>query len=699
MRIPTTFLILLNLSILVQAESYFDSKQCDSLRTAFQLPSDQDKAYIILDDTFYYFLENNFNESKKIFPLLYRCGYELNNPFLKASFYKTCSYYHDFLNQQDSAIFYIRSGLDILDTLPEKDLKHYDLQAKLYNALAMIYQEAELYEPSIKTHLESIAIAENLNKKEQNNTSVSKFLAWAYNDLATTYSYTKDTNKTYYYFEKAKNFSKYNASEYVHAIIELNYGVFLLNQRKTDSALHIFLDAKKHLDVKNSATELSILQLNLSKVYIEKKDFEKAQQILLPTIDELARMGFPYYLAQAYIIQTDLYYNWGKMDQALQSNTQLQDLITASNSIYLKKQCLLSFAQIYEKLNKPKKAIDYLNQYVQLSDSLQDAETDERINNLDVFYTLKETQFKNKELEETNSMQEMELELNKRKTLLYLGAVLLLLISSLFIILIGRNNRKRLQESSQKAKKLQEATKELTELVHTNNQLFGVLSHDLRGPISTLKSIIDMVNTMDLPEEERKKLYHSMRISINSTYELMDNMLYWARARMQQTKFENKTIYLHQAVAQVIESVEGTLFTKDIQFINEIDPELNLYTCKDLIHIVIRNILTNAVKFTPRYGTIRIDTVMQNKQIILRISDTGRGMSQEIIEKIKTKKNIKPGQGTELETGSGFGLMVTAELLQKLNAELNFISELNQGTTVEISFPMSQVDKQAGTRD
>ncbi|TDH19826.1 tetratricopeptide repeat protein [Segetibacter sp. 3557_3] len=217
------------------------------------------------------------------------------------------------------------------------------------------------------------------------------------------------------------------------------------------------------------------------------------------------------------------------------------------------------------------------------------------------------------------------------------------------------------------------------------DKLLSIISHDLRHPLVNTKGILELVNLNLVNPEETKQLLGQLESQYVRSLTLLDNLLFWIRGQMKGEEIDKVRINLRQLMEDLIEDHRIPLQNKRIQTINEVQPDLSVYGDKEMLKIIFRNLLSNAIKFTPQEGDIRIYSSNDGSPVI-HIKDSGVGMNEEVLQKVKAKQYFTT-RGTGNEAGSGFGLMLCRDLIEKHQGTLTIKSEPGRGSTFSVQLP------------
>ncbi|MEA3317096.1 MAG: ATP-binding protein, partial [Bacteroidota bacterium] len=227
----------------------------------------------------------------------------------------------------------------------------------------------------------------------------------------------------------------------------------------------------------------------------------------------------------------------------------------------------------------------------------------------------------------------------------------------------------------------------------TKNKFFRIIAHDLRSPISTLVSssdfIIDGINSLSI--EKTKKFIVELNKLSQNTFVLLENLLDWASNQTGNMKLVPKEIDLELIILENIDLYKTRLNHKNIELSYAIPSEIKIFADENMIKTVIRNILSNAIKFTHIGGNINIIVTDSDNYIVTNIEDNGVGINADDIHKLfLIDKNIS-SLGTDNEKGSGLGLILCKEFVERNNGEISIESEVNKGTRFTIKLPKSDM--------
>ncbi|AYB29745.1 sensor histidine kinase [Chryseolinea soli] len=234
---------------------------------------------------------------------------------------------------------------------------------------------------------------------------------------------------------------------------------------------------------------------------------------------------------------------------------------------------------------------------------------------------------------------------------------------------------------------LEQLLREKEELISVKDKFFSIVSHDLRSPVNTLHSFIMLIekNIDALSKEEIKKMVSEINNAFRDTKALMDDLTTWAQSRMNGNGTTAENIDLKKNIDSVVSFARESSATKQIAVTYSGPDELPVFADSYQIDFIVRNLLSNAIKFTPRGGEIDISARMDNGFVRLSIQDSGIGISSADLKNIFQMGKVRSTKGTEGEKGTGLGLGLVKEFVEKNAGEIAVESTKGKGTAFHVT--------------
>ncbi|HEY9008547.1 MAG TPA: sensor histidine kinase [Ohtaekwangia sp.] len=236
---------------------------------------------------------------------------------------------------------------------------------------------------------------------------------------------------------------------------------------------------------------------------------------------------------------------------------------------------------------------------------------------------------------------------------------------------------------------IQQKSEKLAEVNRVKDKLFSVVSHDIKGPLSSLQLALSLLKSGDVSREEFQHLTKALETRFSQTTEFIENLLQWATLQLKGETYEPDYIDLSRIAEETITLMDSDLQRKDIKVKNNLHPSLQAYADLNMIRSILRNLLTNAIKFTGNGGTITLNAMRTDRQVVLSVTDTGVGIPPANQHRMFTLGSITT-PGTKQEKGTGLGLLLCKEFVEKNGGRIWFESVEGRGTTFFFSLPESQ---------
>jgi two-component system, sensor histidine kinase and response regulator len=244
-------------------------------------------------------------------------------------------------------------------------------------------------------------------------------------------------------------------------------------------------------------------------------------------------------------------------------------------------------------------------------------------------------------------------------------------------------------EIVQKAKLLEKQAAELRELNSVKNKLFSIISHDLKAPMYALRNFFDAARQLDLPAREIKQMLPEIVRDLNFTTGLMENLLEWAKYQMQSNVIQPQKLDIGKQVVEVCQLLHSQAAAKKISVETKNGVTAYAWADRNVVNLVLRNLLTNAIKFTPKNGQIVTGIIEFPSHVKVFVQDSGQGITKEEMVKINSD-SFYSTSGTNSERGTGLGLMLCKEFLAKSHGQMTIESEPGFGSTFSFTLPIAE---------
>ncbi|HNV52599.1 MAG TPA: tetratricopeptide repeat-containing sensor histidine kinase, partial [Tenuifilaceae bacterium] len=375
-----------------------------------------------------------------------------------------------------------------------------------------------------------------------------------------------------------------------------------------------------------------------------------------------------------------------------------------TGNAYLKSYGYLAKHDLYKAKGNHKLALSNYILHTKIKDSLENLKRNEANleAQLDLELDQKKTEIKVMEAEVETLKQKAELDkanIEKQRNFRNFLIVVILLVLTLLgaAILSFWQKRKyaqaleeKIEEIKQINEKLIESETHLKQTVQTKDKLFSIIAHDLRSPFTALVGLSEVLSekSNELSSEEIAELSKHIHQSATGVLALTDNLLSWSRSQTGKLTINPQTFSLKEIVDNIVTVASIPAQEKKIAINTKIGNDLNIYADFDTISTAIRNLISNAIKFTPTGGSISVSGKKVLNYIEIKVADTGIGIEPENLAKLFRVDGLTT-KGTNQESGTGLGLILCKEFVEKNNGNISVESIIGLGTTFTITIPVN----------
>ncbi|MGV8947652.1 MAG: tetratricopeptide repeat-containing sensor histidine kinase [Lutibacter sp.] len=592
----------------------------------------------------YYEENNNYKEAIKNYNDSFLIYKKLNNKNKMASIYNSIGYNYTLLNSVDEAIGYYLKSLKIY-----KELSGNSGIAKNYKSIGNLYYAEGNYELAEKYFRDALLIYEKLDDKY----GISACFTNIANTLADN---DKITEGLEYYKKSIAINEKLNDQQGIASNYN-NIGDCYMILKQYEKAHEYFLLALKIAEKNNFRELRSLTYLNIAEIENKQMNFQNAIYAARKSYaiaDEIGNIGY-----------------------------KLANLLHASIA--------------YEGLGNNVLALERLKEYSALRDSLITIERVEKIKLFNALNDIEKSQFTIDNLSKTNEIAKLKYENEKR----YTHFLIFAMIGSVFflILLIWQNASKKKANNLLEFKNYQihkmngeihEQSNKLILANSTKDKFFSIIAHDLKNPFNSIAGFTDLLieNNNIYEESKRLKFLKIIKGSTIKVSNLLDNLLIWANSQSGNLKYKPKIIALAQQVTNVISFLEIQAIDKDITILNTVEKNIFVKADENMLDTILRNLISNAIKFTPPKGEIQIFSTLKDDFMEVAVKDNGVGIDEPVLKNIFSVGNINSCLGTSNEQGSGLGLILCKDFVESHGGKIWVESEVNKGSEFKFTIPV-----------
>lgn len=635
-------------------------------------------------------------------------------------------YYSAFTYLEDIVYNNPRFGAPILELIQERikseNTKEYEFEIKYLEA--RLFHRLRKYKDASKSYLDAQFIAEKSGNNldlvkvlieyaylqmmlgEYDNASIKLFRA---REIALELKNKEEEAKVYnglgilnYFFNndslalsftyKARSLVKDNGNLEILSRTFEHEGLVFLRQNRLEDAQKAFEIAVEYRKELGNLTHIGNLYDNFAIIARKKKDYYKALEYCETSISYKTQIQDEGGIASVKAIIGSIYIELGDYKQAtayminsIETRLELGEIRGAS--IVAKR-----ISETFEKVGDYQNALKYYKILKQLNDSLQ---VEKSLQNLE------EMTYKF-ELAEAEAQIKMTQSQNTVITFVAIALLGLLLAAGYAVYNLQKSKKKITVLNSKLSEKNKVVELKSAELIQTNSELekvnrdkdllFGVIAHDLRNPLISLIGLSEIL-IEDADEMEKKEIVDyakKLNISALRLHYLIENLLSWSLINLDKIEVQKENFNLRSEAEKVTGLLEGPANSKNIKLSNNIDEDIEVYADRNIISLVIRNLTSNAIKFTPNGGEVKIETIPDGDTIQIKVIDSGIGIPESKFTEIFSN-TITSTAGTGKERGSGLGLMVCKKLINKQGGEITVESEIGKGSTFTITLDIKHI--------
>lgn len=578
-------------------------------------------------------------------------------------------------SQFDSAIVYFSKALTIREKIDNKE----NLSSTLNN-IGTIYYQWSVYDKALDFYRRSLDLRKQINDISNESLMLC--------NIGLVYEKTNQPESAKGYFREAlyKAVLIQDSQKIGYAYYCLGNGYFNSN---IDSSIIYY---KKSLEFYESVDQTGGVIVDLEgigKAYYELDSLEASKKYFNEILRRLESNPVKIREAIANQYFGRIYQKEEKFHLAINYLEISNKLAEPLQTKFILVENYRYLGEIYEAMGLIDKALEAIKQFIGLNSEVENKEMQRRL-------TETKKQFELERFMRTMDAIEYENEKNKIIISLTIGAAGGLLILSILLIYLNRKRRKLnrllIKTNEQiviQKEELYEANLNLVEATKTKDKFYSIVAHDLKNPFITLYGYTEILKNEynDLTDEERIQFIGDLEIASKKTYQLLENLLQLSSSKAGGLKYNPSQFEITEKIRAIVEVVEGQAKMKGIKIHNNSDKELSVYADSSMIETVFRNLLTNAVKFSYPGGTITISSDRNDLQTIISIADNGIGMDKTKLDNIFDINYTTSSRGTNDEKGTGLGLGICKEFVEKNKGQIWVESEIQNGATFYFSIP------------
>lgn len=510
------------------------------------------------------------------------------------------------------------------------------------------------------------------------NSEYQVHLSEIYPEISTCYTLNGDSENALLYGSKTISILRGMDRKSLLATTLLNFGYDHYLIANYDSALAYYNESEEILQEIGWTKGLAYILGNRALVFWKQGYIQKAKEDLLEAIKMLEPLGDRFAMADYLNQLGSICLEEGSESEAI---TYTMRGIEMAKEEGLKEQVRdashLLF-QLNRNIGKHKEAADYLIQHYAYRDSIQNLETTQEIANLRT------------EFEVGQKQGEVDLLLQQKRSnqiIMVIGGITLFIVICLVVIVYSYS-----QTKVKLNRQLEEQKDSLISLNNTKDKFFSIISHDLRGPVGVLSGLVSITKYFidDKKTDQLREMMDKMEHSVDRLVKLLDNLLHWALQQRGHFPYVPENFSAQQLLGDVQDMFIDMAGSKNIDLQLSVDQDFTLFVDKNTTNAIFRNLVNNAIKFTPNDGTVQIvASANGNGKGSIQFQDSGVGIPSDKLKNLFQLNGSLSTKGTSGETGLGLGLQLVHDFVQLNKGQIHVKSEVDIGTTFTVELPLA----------
>lgn len=539
------------------------------------------------------------------------------------------------------------------------------------------------------------------------------------------------------FFQKgieAETVNDYNqASFYYHQAGNTYWTHGLLTE-----AIELFKKSLSMSEKLSNFNGITVLNTKIGLLYTELKNYENSLTFFSKSLNISRKIGRKQDIVSSLLNVANSYNELERYNESIPFLNEAETLAKDLADIKLLRNCYSLMTRVYDKLGEREKSTHYFNLFATISKSIQQKEMDKKeteakmmveqanskVLEVESVKQATEQELKQKEqelqvnqanltkVEQLTKEQQMQIDLQKKEKALmqaeiehqqlmrnvYIGIILTVLgIASL--IYFGNQKIKKQNyllsakniEISHQKDEIEMQTEELRDLNALKDKLFSIISHDLKSPLASLISMLNMAKDGHFTIEEQQSILFELSRNVEYNTELLENLLKWASSQMKGSVIKPVLFDLYDVTYSKIRLYEKAARQKGLSIIDHTSMNTEVYADKDMVELVVRNLITNAIKFSDDGASITISSTKKDSIVKICVADNGKGISSESIGKLFGKQ-VFSTRGTLNEKGTGLGLILCKDFVRINGGEIWVESQENVGSKFFFTLPSKKAE-------
>lgn len=572
------------------------------------------------------------------------------------------------IHYSDSVLKYYQEAIKLSKTQNNKTL-----EAQNINRLGVYYRNINLQEEALQLYEKAYEISLKSGDKKQ--------IGHSLNNIGQMYYYREYYDEALSYYEQARKYF-----EEVNDRNGLGYNftgtsLILSKLGRYKEAIDLIDEAIKIREDLKEIRQLIVSKFNRADILLDLGIYDEAEKDIWKLYEYgIANDHVRAINALSKLIELKI--KTGKREEAI-------EYAKIAHEIHEERPFSQSMIEIYQMINQVYFNLGDLEMSKMYQDLLQKERNIFKSEKTKIYLAGLTIKKQKEQIDFLNRENELIDQNKKLKLFFTLGLIFLLITISIAYIIVFRALRREKSNIlllSESKKEIELNKEELQRLNLVKDKIFSILAHDLRGMLNSLSGLIELIQDKSLTKEEFETYIPFVSENLGNNNILLENILIWAKSQMKGLQVKSTQIDVKWVVQRNIDHLNHSKYNKGQIIINQISEHTMAMADQNMLEIIIRNLLSNALKFTEKNNKIVISSSQKDTSLVIKISDEGIGMTQKNIERLFGTEFFST-LGTQQERGTGIGLVLTKELIQINNGSIWVESELGVGSSFYFEIP------------
>ena len=529
------------------------------------------------------------------------------------------------------------------------------------------------YPNALKYYQTSLKYA--LNTKDKINEAIG------HNDVAEVYVALNDYPSAIESYEKALKCEVESGDKKQNGVTFFYMGIMYSKMNQLDKALDYLQKALKLSTEAHHYFYMANEKCIIAEVYSKLGNYPKAMEYASTALEEQGNFRNNLITSEVLLTIGNIYIDQKDYTNALLYGKRSLDSARSAGALDKMRDAWKFISDVNTLQKRPEDAFYAYRNFIGLRDSIINVDKQKKITSMQMQATF------DQKIAAARAKQEKKdaiaLEETRRQRLVTILSVSFAIVVSTILIFLFISIRKTRKLNKQ----LEEQQEQLRETDAIKNKLFSAISHDLRSPLSTLSNMLVLIEDDDVDPLKKKNYTNRIKIMLLQTTNLLDNLLQWAAGQISGIKPSAVPVNIFEIILESINLYAAQADKKNIAINTDSNKENIALVDINMLRLALRNILSNAIKFSHPNSEVKISTKKKDNSICIIIEDSGIGMDKETVEKLLRGQMQQSKQGTNKEKGFGIGLHLTKDILSKNGGDFEIESEPGKGSTFYITVP------------